>query len=78
MNLASVRPNCVLNVPIDTIPRECFTRKTRRSDGQEYWDLFYEVLIEVGDGRISACIYIQDREYGKMTVALYASEDDAC
>jgi hypothetical protein len=49
------------------IPEHHFTRKVRKSDGQEYWDLEYKIIINVEDMVLRVWVEVDGTRYGDTT-----------
>ena len=65
---ASITTNCTLNVPLDTLSENLFRKKTRQSDMDEYWELRYNIVLQIQGGNITILVEIDGEEFGKVTV----------
>jgi hypothetical protein len=67
--VGSIATNSTISIPLNTIPIEQFRRK-KRSDNQEYWELFYDINVEVKSGRVAIWVEIDGEEYDKVNLAV--------
>lgn len=66
---ATVSPNIPpIRVPLDLISNDLFDKKTRKSDGENYWQLGYNIVLEVKDGGIWFWIEIGGQQFGKEAI----------
>lgn len=47
------------------IPEDRFTRKVRKSDGQEYWDLQYNIVLNIEDMVLRVWVEVDGTRYGE-------------
>jgi hypothetical protein len=53
---------------LDSIPEDNFRKKKRSSDRQPYWELAYDVVLEVSNGKIAFWIQIDGQQFGRVTI----------
>lgn len=54
-----------INIPLTRIPENHFTRKVRKSDNQEYWDLVYKVVVNIEDTVLKVWVEVDGLRYGE-------------
>ncbi|EPE24777.1 Actin-like ATPase [Glarea lozoyensis ATCC 20868] len=64
----SIRTNKKIKVPLDNIPEDDFRKRKRSSDRQVYWELAYDVVLEVSKGKIAFWIQIDGQQFGRVTI----------
>jgi hypothetical protein len=47
------------------IPETKFTKKIRKSDGEEYWDLEYKIVINIEDMVLTVWVDVDGARYGQ-------------
>ncbi|CZR66372.1 uncharacterized protein PAC_16273 [Phialocephala subalpina] len=65
---ASINTKKTIKVPLDSISDELFTKKTRSSDREPYWELRYDVVLNVSNGRIAFWVDIGGTQFGRYAV----------
>jgi len=60
-------------VRLETLPPELFQKKKRSSDKEAYWEIQYELVVEVKNRQVSFFVEVNGKEYGKVDVSMYSS-----
>jgi hypothetical protein len=55
-------------VPLDGITDDLFHKKARSSDREPYWQLMYEVVLDVSDTKIAFWVEINGKQFGRQAV----------
>jgi hypothetical protein len=55
-------------VPLDSVSDGLFTKKARSSDKEPYWELRYDVVLDVSNGKIAFWIDIGGTQFGRYAV----------
>lgn len=61
---SSVKHNCSLKLDLGIVPRELFKTKKRTSDGQEYLNLDFKLLVKIEGARLVFAFECDGKEYG--------------
>lgn len=60
----AVKVNCTLKTDFDKVPRSCFIEKKRRSDGADYIQIDYHLVIENdASGLMKFSLEVDGKEY---------------
>ena len=63
---ASITTDAILSVRLDSLPRGLFQKRVRASDKSEYWEILYELVVEVKDRKLSFFVDVNGVEFGKV------------
>ena len=67
---ASISSSATLTLPLSELDPNLLRTKNRVSDGEKYWEVMYDLVLEVSDGKVHFLIEIGGREYRRVEVAL--------
>jgi hypothetical protein len=66
---ASISTNRPIRIPLDSIPDNLFHKKTRKSDGELYWQLVYDIVLDINNSSISFWVEINGKQFGRILVS---------
>jgi hypothetical protein len=64
----SISTRKTIKVPLDSISDELFQKKKRSSDQEPYWQLVYDVVLDVSNSEIAFWVQINGQQFGRVVV----------
>jgi len=61
-----VTKNCTLTTDLSKVPKDLFKKKKRSSDGEEYWQLHFKLLVTIQSGPMVFSLEAGGKEYGQV------------
>jgi hypothetical protein len=65
---ASISTRRTIRVPLDNVPDDYFVKKARHSDRETYWQVTYDVVLDVSNAKIAFWVEIEGKQYGREAV----------
>ena len=65
---ASITTGEPIRIPLASISDALFHKETRLSDGEAYWELVYEIILQVNNSIIEFWVEINGQRFGQRVI----------